>query len=271
MAAGVTGYQSLLYRLDSILTPRHESASCAGSDVVIVTAEREAIHLRAMGVTRPVLPFLHGSPTTVPPRAIQQRDRLVISFHGKLSYKPNEIALSLLNNRIAPRLDPARYSFRILGQCPKVFPAKFPALTFTGYVECMHTALSDSDLSVFPLTISVGFPNKALESLAIGVPFIVTPGVIEGLPPMPELLEHGVYVREVDEFPAEIERFSRLSLDERQSISNNCRSYVERTCSHTARDEQWNQIMAELEGIAMKPTSAQQTAKRTFVAVLEGR
>lgn len=255
MAAGMKGYQRFLYTLDRMLTPPHEVAACNRADVVLVTAEREADRLRELGVTKPIEVYVHGHASQFPPRSFVQHDRLVVSFHGKLSYKPNEIALGILNDVVAPRLNSAQYDLRIIGPCPHAFKGRFPALTFTGYVESIAEALSASDLSVFPLTISVGFPNKAMESLAAGVPFIAAPGVIEGLPPMPELLERGVYVREINDFAAEIERFSRLSFIERQNIAQSCRDYVARVYNSADADLQWSRILgtAGLESKMLKP------------------
>lgn len=257
MSKTVPGFRRLLYQIDTLLAPRHEAAACNSAHVVIAVAEREVTHLRALGVSQPVKTFMHGSPTTVLPPVIEQRGRLVVSFHGKLSYKPNEIALSLLNEKIVPSLDARRFEFRVLGQCPPGFPSRFPGLTFSGFVKSMDEALRASDLSVFPLSLSFGFPTKAWESLAVGVPFVTTPGVIEGLPPMPELLEQGVYVREINEFAAEIERFGRLSLEQRKIISANCRRYVEKTANRSARNAQWDQIMAELDGLPVNPNPSQ--------------
>jgi GT2 family glycosyltransferase len=244
MAEGVEGIQRFLYAIDRAFTPPQEVAACNRADVILVTAEREAKRLRQLGVTKPIEVFVHGHTCPLPPKPLVRHDRLVLSFHGKLSYRPNEIALGILNDFVAPRLDPDHYDLRIIGPYPSAFQRKFPALHFTGYVESIADALSDSDLSVFPLTISVGFPNKAMESLAAGVPFIATPGVIEGLPPMSELLERGVYVREIDEFVPEIERFRRLGTAERRTIAQNCRDYVERVYSPAQSDLQWFRILA---------------------------
>jgi GT2 family glycosyltransferase len=244
MAESVKGIQRFLYAIDRVFTPPQEVAACNRADVILVTAEREANRLRLLGVTKPIEVFVHGHTCPLPPRTLVRHERLVLSFHGKLSYKPNEIALGILNDLVTPRLDQDCYDLRIIGPYPSAYRSKFPALHFTGYVESIADALSDSDLSVFPLTISVGFPNKAMESLADGVPFIATPGVIEGLPPMPELLEHGVYVREIDEFVPEIERFRRLDMAERRNIAQNCRDYVERVYSPAQADLQWSRILA---------------------------
>jgi glycosyltransferase involved in cell wall biosynthesis len=248
MGASVRGYKRLLYALDSILAPRQELAACNSASIVLVTAEREAVHLRKLGVTTPIEVYMHDRRCGTLLRALRQRERFVVSFHGKLSYIPNAMALGVLNDDIAARLDPARYELRILGKCPPAFRSKFKALKFTGYVESMPDAIRDADLSVFPLSISLGFSNKAMESLAAGVPFIATRETVEGLPPMPDLLERGVYVREIKDFAEEIRRFSQLSLSERQEIAERCQAYVRSLYSSTFQKTQWQQLLERLTG-----------------------
>ncbi|MGA3049481.1 MAG: glycosyltransferase [Terracidiphilus sp.] len=248
MAKHITGYRRILYALDSMLTLRHEVAACNSANIVLVSAEREAAHLRELGVTAMIQIHLHSRQCFAPLRVLQERERLVVSFHGKLSYVANEMALCTLNRDVAVRLDASRFDLRIIGKCPPAFRSKFKNLKFTGYVESISEALQDSDLSVFPLVISVGFPNKAMESLAAGVPFIGTHEVVEGLPPMPELLEQGVYIRELSEFSAEIERFSQLSLTDRQRIAEKCRAYVSALYNSPSQNTQWQQLLGILTG-----------------------
>lgn len=243
MAATLKGYQKVLYTLDSLLSPRHEVAACNSAAAVLTTAEREVGHLRALGVTKPIEVYFHNHWHATPPRALRKRERLVISFHGKLSYVPNAMALRILNDHIAPRLDAKRFDLRIIGKCPPTFPAKFPKLKFSGYVESMSGALRDSDLSVFPISISVGFSNKAMESLAEGVPFIATRDIVDGLPAMPGLLDRGVYVREIADFYDEIERFSQLSIRERQEIANRCYAYVRSVYDAPLQNAQWQRLL----------------------------
>jgi glycosyltransferase involved in cell wall biosynthesis len=236
-------YKRFLFAIDSFLAPRHEVAACNSAALVLVTAEREAERLRKLGVSRPIEVWIHDRRAEQRPRLLRNRERFVVSFHGKLSYEANLLALRALNDVIAPALDPSRYDLRIIGKCPPAIRKSFPKLQFTGYVERIAEAVADSDLCVFPLVLSVGFPNKAMESLSVGVPFIAAPGVIEGLPPMPGLIERGVYVREIGEFPAEIERFRGRTLPERQQISQRCYEYVQRVYDTPLRDQQWERIL----------------------------
>lgn len=172
LAAHLSDYRRILYALDSKLTPRHEVAACNSARIVLTTAEREAAHLRRIGVTKPIEVYTHDRQCETLPRTLQQRERFVISFHGKMSYAPNAKALRILNDDIAPRLDSKQYDLRIIGKCPEAYRTKFPNLCFTGYVESIPDAIRDADLSIFPLPISVGFSNKAMESLA-AFPFLL--------------------------------------------------------------------------------------------------
>jgi glycosyltransferase involved in cell wall biosynthesis len=243
MAARGRGYKRLLYALDARLLPRHERDACNGAHLVLVAAQREVDQLRGLGVSTPIEVWMHPQPEHVTPRRLCPRDRFVVSFHGKLSYAANELALHILNGAIAPALDESEYNLRILGSHPAGFPKKFPRLHFSGFVPSLMDSLRDSDLSIFPLPVSVGFPNKAMESLAAGVPFLATPGVVEGLPAASELLEEGIYVRELAEFAAEIERFRRRDLSERQRISQRCYEYAQQISSPAARQRQWERIV----------------------------
>jgi glycosyltransferase involved in cell wall biosynthesis len=237
------GYMRLLYALDAILLPRHERAACNSASLVLVTADREVRKLRELGVTSPIEVWINDPGLDVVPRTLVERARFVISFHGKLSYVANMLALDILNKVIAPALDPSRYDLRIIGKCPPRFRRKFPNLRFTGFVPSIMESVRDSDLCVFPLPVSVGFPNKTVESLAAGVPFICTPGVIDGLPPSPEIMDAGIYVRDISQFLAEIERYRGLDISERQGISRRCRDYAQRLYDSPSRKGQWGRIL----------------------------
>jgi glycosyltransferase involved in cell wall biosynthesis len=243
MAARGRGYKRLLYGLDALLLPRHERAACDGASVVLVAANREVRELRELGVTSPIEVWIQEHEVGVAPRLLCQRERFVVSFHGKLSYAANELALRILNDVIAPALDDSCYDLRIIGKHPAGFRRKFPQLQFTGFVPSIMDSLRDSDLSIFPLPVSVGFPNKAMESLAAGVPFVATPDVVDGFPSSPEILEQGIYVRNIAEFPAEVERYRRLDLRERQRISQRCYEYAQQISSSPSRQAQWERIL----------------------------
>ncbi|MGI9101549.1 MAG: glycosyltransferase [Terriglobales bacterium] len=244
MASSAPGYKRFLYALDAMLLPSQEEAACNAAALVLVSAEREARELRQLGVKTPIEVWVHDVRDGVQPRRQEPRERLVVSFHGKLSYAANELGLSVLNNVIAPALDPARFELRIVGKCPPHFPRRYRNLKFTGFVPSMFDIIRDSDLSVFPLPVSVGFPNKVMESLAAGVPCIATANVMEGLPSAKEILGRGVLVRDAADFVTAIESFSPMDMETRQHISRSCCEYAERVYSAPGREEQWKRILS---------------------------
>jgi glycosyltransferase involved in cell wall biosynthesis len=258
MAIRGHGYKRLVYALDALLLPRHERAACNAASLVLISAKREATELRRLGVTSPIeiwTPYEHAS--AIIPRRLCERERFVVSFHGKMSYAANELALAVLNDVIAPKLDKSRYDLRVIGKCSKRHRKKFSNLNFIGFVPSILDSVRDSDLSVFPLLVSVGIPNKAIESLAAGVPFIATPDVVDGLPKLPEAIEEGIYVRSLREFPAEIERYSRLSLSRRQQISERCCQYADKIHDVLSRQTPWEWIQGEPCSVADVASSVQ--------------
>jgi len=243
MAKHGKGWERFLYALDAILLPRHERTACNAASLVLVTADREIHKLRKLGVTSPIEVWTHDCTVDLAPRILSSRERFIISFHGKLSYAANGLALRALSELVAPALDKSSFELRIIGKCPARLPKRFPNLKFTGFVPSIMDTIRYSDLCVFPLPVSVGFPNKAMESLAAGVPFIATAEVVEGLPNSKEILEKGIYVRDIRQFAEEIERYSRLSLSERQQISRLCYEYARRVYDSASAQGQWNRIL----------------------------
>ena len=221
------GIKRILYRFDACLLPKEELLACDAASVVLVTADREKRLLEELGVRAPVVVWLHGGRTISPAREEFNPGIRTLSFHGKLTYPPNVLALTELQERILPRLNPAKYIFKVIGPCPMSLRRKFPSLSFTGYVDSIGEEIRKSDLCVLPLRISVGVSNKALEALASGVPVLLSPEVAGGLPVHDELLEAGVFVREIDDFVGFIDEFYLFDWGVRKRISDNCRSWAE--------------------------------------------
>lgn len=97
MAKHGKGWERFLYALDAILLPRHERTACNAASLVLVTADREIHKLRQLGVTSPIEVWTHDCTVDLAPRILSERERFVISFHGKLSYAANGLALRALS------------------------------------------------------------------------------------------------------------------------------------------------------------------------------
>lgn len=198
---------------------------------------------------------MHDRRSILSLREIEERRRFVVSFHGKLSYSANQIALADLHDIIAPQLDEDVYELRIIGTCDLATRKRFPRLHFTGFVPLIEQEIRDSDVCVLPLRVSVGFPNKAMEALAAGVPIIATAEVVEGLPSTAELLERGVYVRKVEEFLPQIHKLRELPISERQKIAAFCRSWVIKVYQNEEARIPWGELIAGPQARFQEPVA----------------
>lgn len=222
------GPRRFLYKLDSFVIGEYEARLCNRATKVICTAEREAEGLRSIGVLRPILVLPHASNAVeFKRRTVREQRKKVLSFHGKLSYVANRLALMKISRVLIPNLDAESYEVQVAGAGAEKLKALHPRIKFVGFVEDIVGHLRSADLSIFPIEISAGLSNKILESLAAGVPAIATPQVAAGLPDISNLLERGIFVREISDFRETIHSYFRIPIEGRQKISDECVNYVE--------------------------------------------
>jgi glycosyltransferase involved in cell wall biosynthesis len=221
------GPRRFLYKLDSLWIAKYEAKLCNRATKLICTAEREAEGFKSIGVLRPILVVLHASNAVeFMEHKIVDRPKKVLSFHGKLSYVANRLALRKISQAILPKLDSNRYEVLVAGAGSEKLRNRHLGIRFVGFVDDIVTYLRSVDLSIFPIEISAGVSNKVLESLAAGVPSIITPQIAAGLPEGDRLLERGIFVREIREFGGAIHNYFRIPLVDRQRISNECIDYA---------------------------------------------
>jgi GT2 family glycosyltransferase len=225
-----------LARLDELFLRRYEQKVCAPASRMLCTVEREAAAFRELGVITPVMPLAHNTNAReFREIAVIDKAPRLLSFHGKLSYFANRLALTAIHETILPHLEHDNYIVHIAGRTTPELNKQYPRLRFMGEVSNLTEYLRGMDLSIFPLEVAAGISNKALESLAAGVPIVATPELVEGLPAGDSLLERGIYARAVPDFPEAIRAYFALPLSTRQSISDSCVRYVERLHEPTKR------------------------------------
>src|SRR5262245_681915 len=111
-----------------------------------------------------------------------------VVFCGVLNYQPNVDAAVRLGRRIWPRVLVTRPDARmsLVGASPTptvVGLGQDPTIEVTGTVPDVRPYLWKASISVAPLETGRGLQNKALEAIAAGLPVIVSPLVLGGLPP----------------------------------------------------------------------------------------
>jgi sugar transferase (PEP-CTERM/EpsH1 system associated) len=122
--------------------------------------------------------FTPSTPPSAEPRVV---------FCGVFNYEPNEAGARWFASEVWPRVTAkvpgARLS--LVGMHPTSAVralAADPSIEVTGRVDDVRPYLWRSAVSVAPLHLARGIQNKVLEAIAAGLPCVVTPQVLDGLP-----------------------------------------------------------------------------------------
>lgn len=114
-----------------------------------------------------------------------------VTFIGRMDYFPNQDAMFRFCRETLPLLREARPSVKltIVGANPSPAVRKLGELagvTVTGSVPDVRPYVHRSALTVAPLSIARGTQNKVLESMAMGVPVVVSPEAAGGIDAVPD-------------------------------------------------------------------------------------
>lgn len=180
-------------------------------------------------------------------RRSEERQPNSIIFTGVMDYGPNNDAALYLIDEILPLLQKSGQDIQVIiaGRDPthalQQRAARHPQVTVTGFVEDMRDPLEKAALFVAPLRYGSGQQNKILEALAMEVPVITTPLVLEGVrvdgaqPPICVAEDPAAFARGVVELLQDSSERRRLAAAGRRymqdhfSWSNSARQ-VERIC-----------------------------------------
>ena len=147
-----------------------------------------------------------------------------VVFCGVFNYEPNETGALWLANEVWPLVTRhvASAELVLVGMSPSrrvLALADRPSIRVTGSVPDVRPYLWEAAVAVAPLHVARGVQNKVLEAIAAGLPCVVTPQVMDGLPPKPRqacvaAIDAGAFARAiVDLLGLPAERRRQLALD----------------------------------------------------------
>ena len=164
------------------------------ANVVLTVSEREKSFLVSYGVKQDRIEVIpNGVDTEVfkpLPDTIYVRNRYdlkdspTIVFVGNMEYLPNQEAVHLIANGIAPKVleEFGNVRFLIVGRgFNRLNLPTQHKLVFTGAVDNVIEALAASDVAIAPLLHGSGTRLKVLEYFACGLPVVSTSVGVEGL------------------------------------------------------------------------------------------
>lgn len=152
------------------------------ADATVVTSHVERTLLLASGVSNVhVIPPMQVRTATRVPWA----ERLNMLFIGNYTHTPNVDAAIFLAREIFPLISQTIPGVNLLlvGNEPPsaVRDLQNDSITVTGYVERLEPFLQDARVFLAPLRYGSGIKGKVLQSMAYGLPAVITPVAAEGI------------------------------------------------------------------------------------------
>ncbi len=158
-------------------------------DQIALTSDYDAQALSALTDDLPpvsVIPNGVDAEYFAPDETVSREPNTLI-FSGKLSYEANDDAARFFLTDTLPRirahLPQAHVILAGSGPTPALrnLAQKAGNVQITGYADDLRPYLRQASVAVCPLRVAVGVQNKALESMACGLPVVCTPSVSRGL------------------------------------------------------------------------------------------
>jgi len=176
-----------IYEREARHLARFERHIAAAATTTFVVNERER------DVMRDVAP---GHDVAILPNGVELPQALVgppseqprVVFCGVMNYQPNVDAVQWFADNVWPAIRAKRTEaqFVIVGSDPSAAVRRLHSpqrgIEVTGTVPDVRPYLQQAAIAVAPLRTARGVQNKVLEALAAGLPAVVTPAVLEGLP-----------------------------------------------------------------------------------------
>ena len=177
-----------IYARETRLLGKFEEELALRAHATTVVTKREARALSALApAARVVVSSLGIDPARLHPEG-PPADSQDVVFCGMMNYTPNEDAAVWVTRYVWPAVRARRPQARLLlvGAQPsakvKALASAAAGIEVTGTVSDVRPYLWRAAVSIAPLLTARGTQSKVLESVACGLPTVVTGVVAEGLP-----------------------------------------------------------------------------------------
>ena len=201
-------------------------------DRCIVASGRDARWLsRQCGVPEEKLSIVpNGVSEELLTRERTEPDTPTLVFSGNMSYYPNVDAITYFVREIFPAIQKRVPSVRliIVGAYPHklVLRLQNDAIEVTGCVDDIGAYLCRATVIIAPLRTASGVQNKVLEAMALGLPVVTMPVVVEGIE---GATDKYLAVAQSDEDIANAIVRLLGDKEERMKLGNSARGFIRRT------------------------------------------
>jgi len=189
LAKDAAPWLAAIYRREARVLGAFEEALILKAKSAFVVSERERLAMTSAEAAGRLTVLPNGIDTDGfrPPAGVPRRDGAVV-FTGVFDYAPNEAGAMWLVESVWPvvRQRVPHATLTLAGANPtqrlRAAARQDVSVTVTGTVPDIRPFLWGASLAAAPLHVARGLQNKVLEALAAGLPCVVTPQVMDGLP-----------------------------------------------------------------------------------------
>jgi sugar transferase (PEP-CTERM/EpsH1 system associated) len=198
---------SIGYAIEGWKMRRAEARLARKFDLCTCTTRAELRILQALGTGTELDWFPNGVNTEYFAPGSEPKDPELLSFVGRMDYYPNQDAVFRFCGETLPVIRKARPQVKltIIGANPSRRVRRLesiPGVTVTGSVPDVRPHVRRSSVAVVPLKIARGTQNKVLETLAMGIPTVVSEAAAGGVDAIPG--EHFLTASTSQEFAAAV-------------------------------------------------------------------
>lgn len=215
--------RSWIYRREARLLAVFEARAARHAFTTLVTTEKERGTLLSLAPEARVEVVQNGvdAESLKPPEEPAESQTVV--FCGVMNYAPNEEGAIWLAREVWPLVRARRPLARLqlVGSNPtskvRNLASRQDGVEVTGHVPDVRRYLWAAAAAAAPLLTARGVQNKVLEAVAAGLPTVVTPLVLEGVPP--EVRAGCIPAQTVEAFAAAIIEVLELPAASRRQLA----------------------------------------------------
>lgn len=169
-----------LWYLEYKLLVRYEEKLISDFPVKTLVSERDKVHFKDKSIA-----VNYNGTSISMNEAIPYRNDIIIQ--GNMSYFPNVEAVEYIKNELLEELKIINRDIKLYivggNPCAKVKSLNNDKdVIVTGYVRDMEEYLHKCKVAIYPIFSATGMQNKVLESMAAGVPCIISEECLKGIP-----------------------------------------------------------------------------------------
>lgn len=188
MSPAVTGWRLWAQRKKLAQIYAYEQSQLDRFAAVVTVSESDRRFMQDMGAKVPIHVVSNGVDTeffTTRPEDRPWPEYPVLTFHGIMSFVPNEGAAVRLAERVMPKVwrthPDVRVQFVGRHPTPQVLKLAGDRVEVTGAVDDIRPYLWDATVCVFPIFAGSGVKNKLLEASSMAKAMVATPSAVGDL------------------------------------------------------------------------------------------